>query len=355
MKYKKKKTKLKLRVNMVINTILISLLFFGSIFLFVFSLNIEYDYSKTIISYNEKGNVKYKVNLNNNPYYTEKSLDMNQQYPSNLINNIVLDFNFNFESTKEIEYKYSYYTVSTIVINNKNTTINNNPLLLKKDTYLEKVNTSEELKGKSISINKTYNINYQDYKKFVNNYKNTYGLNVDAYLKVTMYVIVDGKYQDNSWSDKDPIDITIPLVDNAISINTNNLNGSNEISENDVTYINSTFFLVLSIIMFVTSILLFIQEFRKVLITDKVQYKYIKQLNRIIEANKDVIVKVKNKISLRGISVIEVDSIEKLLAVQNELRIPIAYFEEIENKKSSFTIVNEKTAWQYKLEVKEDK
>ena len=94
---------------------------------------------------------------------------------------------------------------------------------------------------------------------------------------------------------------------------------------------------------------------RKVLITDKVQYKYIKQLNRIIEANKDVIVKVKNKISLRGISVIEVDSIEKLLAVQNELRIPIAYFEEIENKKSSFTIVNEKTAWQYKLEVKEDK
>ena len=350
-----KKVKLKLRLRMIIDIILIAILFFGSVFLFIFSNNIEYDISKSIIDYNEKSNIKYSVNLKENNYYPTTKLDMNQTYPALLINNINIDYSYDFNFSKDVDYEYTYYTTATVVINDKNSTLNSNNLLLEKSYQLEEVQTGK-VKNNQLHLSRNYVLDYATYNNFVNQYRASLGLMVDAKVKVVMYVEVNGKYLKHGIHNIKTMEVDIPLINNSISISTNNPKDiSSKITEDNIEITGNTFFMVFSIIMFIISIALFIQEIAGVLRSDKEQSKYIKQLNKIVNANSDVIVRVMNKINLKGHNVMEVDSIDKLLDVQNELRIPIAYYEEIENKKGYFVIVNGSEAWEYKLSSEEER
>ena len=58
---------------------------------------------------------------------------------------------------------------------------------------------------------------------------------------------------------------------------------------------------------------------------------------------------------LKNSNIIEVESINALLDAQNELRIPIAYFETKKNKEGCFVIVNGKEAWQYIFKIEDEK
>ena len=349
-----KKVKLNLKLRMVIDIILISILFFGSIFLFIFSNDIEYNVSKSVIDYNENSDIKYSVNLKDNNYYPTKKLGMGQTYPTQLINNIYLNYLYDFNFSKEIDYDYTYYTTATIVINDKNNTINSNSLLLEKSYQLEKPET-KHIRNNKFHLDRNYVIDYSFYNNFVNQYRASLGLMIDAKVKVVMNVEINAKYSNHTIHNVKTMEIDIPLINNSINININNPKDiNNKITEDNIEITGNTFFMIFSVIMFIVSIALFVQEITDVIISDKVQSKYIKQLNKIINTNSDVIVRVKNKINLKGHNVMEVDSIEKLLDVQNELRIPIAYYEEIENKKGYFVIVNGNDAWLFRLSVDEE-
>ena len=349
-----KKVKLKVRFRMIIDIILISILFFGSIFLFIFSNDIEYNESKNIVDYNEKSDVKYSVNLKDNGYYPTKKLDMGQTYPAQLINNINIDYSYDFNFSKELDYEYTYFTTATIVINDKNNN-NGSNLLLKKSYQLENVDT-KVMRGNNIHLDRHYIIDYSMYNDFVNQYRASLGLIVDAKVEVVMNVEVTAKYGDHTIHNMKAMEVDVPLINNSINININNPKDiKDKITEDNIEITGNTFFMIFSVIMFIVSIALFIQEFSSVIRSDREQSKYIKQLNKIINTNSDVIVKVKNRINLKGHNVMEVDSIEKLLDVQNELRIPIAYYEEIENKKGYFVIVNGNDAWEFKLSVDEER
>jgi hypothetical protein len=351
----KKTVKLKVRARMIIDIILISILFFGSVFLFIFSNNIEYDISKSIIDYNEKSDIKYTVDLKENNYYPTTKLGMNQTYPAQLIKNINIDYSYDFNFSKDIEYEYSYYTYATVVINDKNNTGTGNSLLLDKTYQLDAAQTGI-IKDKQLHLDRTYIIDYATYNNFVNQYRASLGLVVDAKVRVIMHVEVSAKYLEHSIHQAKDMEVDIPLINNSISININNPKDiDDKITEDNIEITGNTFFMIFSVIMFIVSIALFVQEFTSVIISDKEQSKYIKQLNKIVNANSDVIVRVKNRINLKGHNVMEVDSIEKLLDVQNELRIPIAYYEEIENKKGYFVIVNGNDAWEYRLSTEEER
>ena len=349
-----KRVKLNIKFRMIIDIILISILFFGSIFLFVFSNDIEYDISKSIIDYNENSSVKYSVNLKNNNYYPTKKLGMGQSYPTQLINNIIIDYLYDFNFSKEIEYDYTYYTVATVVVNDKNHNPNGNSLLLEK-TYQLGNKETKHVRNNKLHLNGNYVLDYSFYNNFVNQFKSSLGLMVDAKVKVNINIEINAKYSNHTIHNVKNMEIDIPLINNSININVNNPKDINDnISENNIEITGNKFFMIFSVIMFIISIALFVQEITDVILSDKIQSKYIKQLNRIINMNSDVIVRVKNKINLKGHNVLEVDSIEKLLDVQNELRIPIAYYEEIENKKGYFVIVNGNDAWEFKLSVDEE-
>jgi len=324
-------TSLDINPKLIINVIIISILFFGALFLFSMSTNINVEEKNIELNFKDKSDVVYDVTLKNNQFYTTNTLEMNQLYPSQLIDKININFKYNFKTNKQTSYTYRYFTTATIIINGKEKEKNNQ--LLKNTYQLENSTIGTEISKHDFNLEKSYVIDYNYYNNFVNNYKNTYNLDIDANLKVSMYIQTINKYEDSVINESKTIDVIIPLVTNPIEITRNIPEESNIaiINEENIV-VNSKLFIIVATIMIITSILLFIQEIKKVIKHDKEQSKYLTELNKIITPNSDVIVKVKNKINLKSSNIIEVETINALLDAQNELRIPIAYFETKKNK-----------------------
>lgn len=353
----KSKSKLELNTRMFINILLISLLLLGSVYTFVMANAIDVENKELLISYTSETDVDYSVSLKQNPYYPTSTLGMNQQYPAALVDKINIKMDYRFITSENTSYKYRYFATATLIANNKNNNINktNNNLLTK--TYqLENTINGENENTKEFILNKEYKIDYNYFNNYITNYKNAYALSLDSYIKVTMYVELIDNYNDEVINATKTMEVNIPLLTNPFSItvvNPENTSKSLYSETNDVT--SSIFFNAVASVMLITGIILAIQEFKKVIKSDREQSKYINKLNKIISANSEVIVKVKNKINLKDHNIIEVETIETLLDAQNELRIPIAYFELKRNKEGCFVIVNGKEAWRYILRVEDDK
>lgn len=347
----KVKTKLDINPKLIINVIIISVLFFGAIFLFSMSTNINVEEKNIKLNFKDKSDVTYNVSLKNNQFYTTNILEMNQLYPSPAVDKINVKFNYDFETDKSINYTYRYFTTATVIINSQD-----DELLLKNTYQLENSVLGTELSKSSYSLEKNYVIDYNYYNNFVNSYKATYGLDVKADLKVSMYIQIIGKHDTSTINEAKTIELNIPLVKNPFEITrTIPLESDIAIVKEENIVINSKLFIIIATIMLITSILLFIQEIKKVIKHDKEQSKYLTELNKIIIPNSEVIVKVKNKINLKNSNIIEVESINALLDAQNELRIPIAYFETKKNKEGCFVIVNGKEAWRYMFKIEDEK
>lgn len=350
----KVKTKLEINIKLIINIIFISILFVGSIFLFSMATNINVEEKNTKLFFKDKSDVEYTVSLKNNPYYATNTLEMDRLYPAQIIDKININFKYNFETDKPTNYTYRYFTTATVIINNKEKTKNNQ--LLKNTQQLENNVLGTENSKKEYSLDKNYVIDYHCYNDFVNSYKTTYNLDVEAELRVGIYIQVISKYEDSAINESKTIELVIPLGTNPLEIKRVIPDQSNIAIEKDENIVvNSKLFIIIATIMLITSILLFIQEFKKVIKMDKEQSKYLTELNKIIIPNNEVIVKVKNKINLKNSNIIEVETINALLDAQNELRIPIAYFETKKNKEGCFVIVNGKEAWRYIFKIEDDK
>lgn len=351
------KSKLEINTKLVINVLLITILLLGSIYLFMLSNDINIEDKKILNSYTEESDIKYSVSLKPNPYYPTTTLGMNQQYPSTLVDDINIKINYKFTTREESNYKYRYFATATLIANNKTNNINNeNNNLLTKTYQLENEINGKQENTKEYSLEKTYTFDYDYYNQYIMNYKSTYNLNLDSYIKVTLYVEMINKYQDSTINSTRTMEVKIPLLTNPVGISINNPeNISKSIYEQSNSITNSTFFTIFAGVMFIAGILLAIQEFKKVIKSDKEQSKYINKLNKIMAANSEVIVKITNKINLKNNNIIEVESIEALLDAQNELRIPIAYFETKRNKEGCFVIVNGKEAWRYILKTEDEK
>ncbi len=347
-------TKLDIHASLIINGIIIAVLFFSSIYLFVMASQIDTKNKKLVLAYNDQSDIAYEVILKPNPYYGTPTLGMNQQYPTALIDNIRINYKYNFNASNLVDYTYRYHVVATLEAKNKMDKSNNNRLFYKEYVIANEIIGNQE-DSTTYTLNKDFFIDYDIYNNLIVKYKNQFNLNVEASLKVTMYIDLVGKYQNEVIKRQRNMEVTIPLITNPISITSNkgeDLQTAIYDEENAIQ--KNNYYLIFAVIMGLTSILLLIQELRKVWKSDQEQSKYLKQLNRLIAPNAEVIVKVKNKIDLKQRNIIDVESMSELLDAQSELRIPIAYYETKENKEGYFVIVNGQEIWRYIFKVKDD-
>ncbi len=350
------KTKLDIKGHMVFNAFLICLLFIGAISLLVMATNIQVDSRKSIIDYEENSSVTYDVTVRKNNFYQSNTLGMNQLYPTTIIDKINIHYKYNFKTEQLGDYQYKYFTVADLVINDQDINHRQGERLLTRSYQLENTMTGKVIASDNYSLEKDYVIDYATYNTFVNKYRTTYALIVDAYLKVSMHVAIVDECDGKTVELEKVMDVTIPLATNPVKITTNNPKDvKDSVYSESSSMAHSYCFVAFAVLMFIAAILLFVQEFRKVMKSERAQTRYINKLNRILSANNEVIVRVKNKINLANHNIIEVESIEELLDAQNELRIPIAYFETKSNKEGYFVIVNGKEVWRYIFRVEEEK
>ena len=107
-----------------------------------------------------------------------------------------------------------------------------------------------------------------------------------------------------------------------------------------------TFFYTLPCFLSISliSILLFILSF-KALFNIKPKSSYTKKINKILKNYGQIIVEVENPIKEKSFNVVKVKDFNEMLDLEEELKLPIIFYEDLYNYKAVFTITKESTIY----------
>ena len=196
------------------------------------------------VSYTEEGNVDYSVCLNKNEFYESQCLNKNMSYVAGLIDNIPINFsyNFSFNDDKVID-NLEYEIIGKLVIYSNDTSTS-----YYEKEYVLKNKTSEGVIKQSdyYSFSDNVDIDYGYYNEIATKFKSQYGVDASSYLEVYLNVYKDSSLKNNISPSK--ISINIPLSQRSIEIkiNSEEINRSQKqtIVNNEFSFSNLSGFII---------------------------------------------------------------------------------------------------------------
>lgn len=294
----------------------------------------------------EKGDVNYLVCLKDNNFFEDQCLNSNMSYVASLINNISLNFNYQFNGNiDDLINNVDYQVNAKLIIENIDT----------KAKYYEKefelVSKTDDIvdnNGTLYDLNKNINIDYEYFNNIANSFKSQYGVNSQSYLEVYLNINKYSNYQDIPKSSL--ISVKIPLSQKAIEIkfNTQNINNSIDKSISSKSLIINGYFkfiigvfLLLFSFVFLVVIVMIINNYGK-----KVS-KYNKFINKILREYDRLIVETSTIPNYEDYNVLIINSFNELVDVRDNLRSPIMYCDVLSEKESLFYIINGNNLYLY--------
>jgi hypothetical protein len=330
----------KRRILYIIFIILLVVLANISMYFYLYFDNIRLTTTHTnILLLNEKSSITYNIESKDNNYYNSNNTS---NYDVNDISRVDTFYNYSVNFDKTVEGEYSYYVRGVLFDNT---------------TEVKEVFKSTEYKyildDKNV-INITH-INNIDLKNVIASNKEISELD-DAVLKyelVVDYHIFNkeiNKYVSHSKS----IEIDIPVTSGkniVISPNEtkNSKEYSNEISNNDVTYLIICLEFLGSVLLYILCIAYLIER-----ISPK-EYLNDTELEYIRNKYKKYIIKINFIPDLTYKEVVFVDDIESLVDYAKKLNLPIDYIDIIKHKEAIFAVMYDNYAYIYKVSVKKRK
>lgn len=334
--------------------IFISLLFI-TIIIVIYATYLFYtsfkDGKETILNYNEKPNLTYKVWLKENDFYAEDYLGEEYNIISSAIDSIEVDFDYLLNTSDYIK-GISYYTITSRIVSYQKADANEKKIWDYEKKIKDKTITKYDKKTTTISSKDNFKINYQEYKELMDNYQKKYGVSLVGNLIIEIDISSDLKY--SKFKNKINLEtrkmsITVPLTETVIKITKDIPQISNkqliEKADSQINYLK----LVLSLFCFIGGIgmCIFLGSILvKILGFDS---KYVRKLNKILRTYNSIIVSVE-KISFdKEQHIMKVSSFDELVDAQSELRVPILYCNIKNNKESLFAIKYDKDILIFKM------
>lgn len=317
-----------------------------SLIVFIISLWILLDCFKKpvsrnelIVSYNSNTNLDYKVYLKPNKFYEKKYLEKDKKYLSSIIDYINIDLNYIFSATKKLNTNY-YYSVNAKISSDYES--NGVTAELWSKDYVLVPSESNTSNSSNFKIDKELKIDYEKYDTLAKNFKEEYGVVADTKLTITININSTSKLEGyaSNLSDKRTITLVMPLNKAVADITVTGIEpATNNITktvtpENKVNYVLLSVSIILLIISLPTGFISFYKLFK---ITNVSQY--IMQQKRILKSYGDIIAEVTTKPDLRDIKVIRVKEFEDLINIEEELRVPILFYE-LRDKDESWFVIN---------------
>ena len=344
----KKRFKNWVRMFILITSIsLTTLLLFISTVLLYRSYNPSVRNKNLLVSYNSEDSISYKVKTNDNQFYLDDQLDMDKEYISSIIDKINFNVSYKFESSKTLNYEYNYSIIATL-ISNYNVDNSNKEIWKKEFIIVPETNMLVE-EDNFIEINKDFEIEYQTFNDIMKAFKNEFSLDVDAYLNIDFNInLKSDSLENNSIIENNNINIQIPLLSNTTSIKYIKDGIKNNSIWTTVKDMESTSIIVkiiyglVAILSFILDSLLLMKVYS---ITKKDRFYY--ESNKILKSYSDVLVKVNEMPGYLELKNINVSNFEDMIDVNDELHLPILYFEE-ENR-ITFFIMSDSHYYVYKL------
>lgn len=315
--------------------------------LMIFSGSKEKESSDLLYSYKKSSNVNYKVYLLENNFYENNYLEMGKQYPSALIDYIDLDLSYSHIGSLPANLNYTYYVEGTIIGNYENTENGKSELWTKKYNLMNM--QTENSSSVALDLNKNLRINYQEYLRVVNEFKEKFRLSIDAYLNVKMYIRYDGFVTDinKPISESEVIEVNIPLNSSTIEI-------ENKIPEAESKNITDTkrsasnpFVVIMGIIFIVMDTIIFMATYKYIFTSEK--NEYVKTRDKYIKSYGEIMVEVEELPNVSELEIIEVKAFDDMIDLEEELKVPILYKETVYGRETRFVIVVDNYAYRHIL------
>ena len=292
-----------------------------------------------LVSYNSEDNLSYKITAKANSYYKDEDLVMNKQYVSSIIDKILFNVSYNFDSSKLLDYTYDYSIVATLIGNYDGS--GKDDELWSKEFILEPSTSLNLEDANNISVVKTFEIDYQTYNSIMQSFKEEFNLMVDAYLNIDFKVNVKSTVGDNNQIDENNlINIKIPLLKDTTYITytkTGIVNNNIWTTVNDLEQTSILLKIIYGIGVLFGAVLDWLLLLKAYKTTEKDRYYY--EVNRILKSYAEILVAVDEIPEHLELKNIKVSNFKDMIDVNEELHLPILYFEE--NNQISFFIISE--------------
>ena len=314
----------------IICLMILIIVFFGlGIYLLFGSFNYGYDY----IRYSEVSKVSYNV--------CDSCLNFDMvSYNSEKVDKINSNIEYNVDFSSDIDYDLSYDVEVSFTIYdkyNKENILYKNKEMLVDDAKIGRLN-------KKIHFNESVDIDYKKYNDFFSEYKEKYLSNVEANVKVILYLNeISGRRKVAS--------MVIPVGVNPFKIKTYEINNQNKLVKLDKEILkdNGNISLFFGCFLLIISTLFSIMMFRLVSYTFKKKNAYELKLNKILKEYDDYIVNAVSDYNYdKSKMMIKVSDIKELVDVCKIINKPIIY-NRINNIKSEFIVEDIDKVYKYNL------
>ncbi len=304
------------------------------------------------IYYIERSNLDYRVYLKENPYFTEPYLEKGRQYIASLIDYIDVDFNYDFNASDFMNLQYRYLIKADVTVYEKGDT---SKILYKTSDTLVPEKSLQYTGANVYTIRENLKVNYAKYNDIVSSFKKDYSLALESQLKVTLYVFMNGQYDDikQPISSSQTLALSIPLTEQTINIGVNlkDLNEASVVEEfSNVETINIVFFVLFGISL----VLALVATVKLVRFLNKIKTKgteYDRILATILKDYEGIVARVKKVPDFNGRTVIELESFDEILDISEKLDKPILFIEMHKHQKSWFLVVNHNEIYKYALKL----
>jgi len=174
--------------------------------------------SKYYIGYTENGSIDYNVFLKDNEFYGSEFLGEGQSYVASLIDNIIVNFNYEIDmDTDDVNYRYSYTVKSRLEIMDNTS----NVAIFNPEYELVTMQNQTQSSSNKLRVNEIVIINYDEYNDLANKFLNTYELQSttsNIVLTLEVDVLSDCEAFSGSAEDTYTSELRIPLTTKTVNV-----------------------------------------------------------------------------------------------------------------------------------------
>lgn len=325
------------------------LLIVGIIFIYK-SFNPSSTISDYLYTYKINKDADYSIGINKNNFYATQTLEQDQTYISELVKTLDVDFKTQYSINTNTNIYYDYQIVNTIYVKYASTSNSGNNLLWSKEYVLKKSELYTLKNQTAFNINDNISLNYQDYRGQAQNFKATYNIPVEAYMELKLIVNYDLEIEKTSEKKQQNtvICLRIPLLQEVFAVEENYQKAETETfvknekiesSVNKVTAIIGVALISSSIV----GILYLIRREMKL----NIKNDYEVALNRILKSYGDIVAEVVSPVETDYMKIVDVKNFDQLLDIEEEIRMPILFYETIPGEEGEFVILFDNMVYRY--------
>ena len=339
-----------LKVAKIIVLLVLLLVFINSIKIIYHGFNVERDVNEIKYIYNIENSVDYSVQMFPNSFFEEEYLGMNKQYTSKLVDNVVINYKSLLSVSKISNIAYDYTLKLTLYGNyNENNNYTDSSLWTKEYVLMDKVyNVNNSTSKNELVVPITVNFDY--FKNIANQFEKELRLDIDAFLDVELLINYRFYVNGDKVTKSQTMNVKIPLSEATFTIDVFAPSIQNEIvfiernSKFDKVKIGSGIISLLGAILGAVAIVLSIK-------LENQKSEYALRLTKILKDYGEVIAETTNLPNFNNQNILEIKEFTDLIDIEEELKIPIIYYEKRKNTEGWFFITHNQNIYRYILKI----